>query len=124
MAADCHCLGSLPSARLLLHRNAALHWFILVPEGAESADLLDLPAPQLATLMSDAKTVASFLKDELGYPRVNLAALGLVVPQLHLHVVGRREGDSCWPAPVWGNLAMQGEYTADQLSALRAALSL
>jgi diadenosine tetraphosphate (Ap4A) HIT family hydrolase len=123
LAADCHVLGCLASAHLLLHRNAALHWFILVPETAV-IDLLDLPAQERDALMRDAASVARVLKDDLAYPRVNVGSLGLVVPQLHLHVVGRREGDPCWPAPVWGNLPAGAQYTVDDLQELRGKLAL
>ena len=55
--------------------------------------------------------VAAFVKNTLGWPKVNFGAIGNLVPQLHLHVVGRRPGDACWPAPVWGNLP-EGETWA------------
>lgn len=119
LAEDCHALTTLPSARLLLHRNAALHWFILVPP-TNVIDLLDLPESERAALMADAVRVADALKGPLAYPRVNVGALGLVVPQLHLHVVGRRPDDPCWPAPVWGNLAGDAVYSQADLEALRA----
>lgn len=122
LARDCHILGSTPSSHLLLHRNAALHWFILVPE-TEVLDLLDLPGPQRDALLEDASAISRFLKQTLGYPRVNVGALSLVVPQLHLHVVGRREGDPCWPAPVWGNLAGNAAYSEEQLAQLRGEFS-
>ena len=121
LAGDCHYLGTLNAAHLLLHRNAALHWFILVPETSE-LDLLDLPAAERNALMSDAAIISDFLKSELHYARVNVGALGLVVPQLHLHVVGRRDGDPCWPAPVWGNLDSGAAYSPDALSQLHAAI--
>jgi diadenosine tetraphosphate (Ap4A) HIT family hydrolase len=56
-------------------------------------------------------------------PRVNVGALGLLVPQLHLHVIGRREGDPCWPAPVWGNLEAGGSYDDAALKTLRELLA-
>ena len=118
LEADTHYLCSLAASHLLLHRNAALHWFILVPETTD-LDLLDLSSTQREGLLDDAHRVAHYLKDTLGYPRVNVGALGLVVPQLHLHVVGRREGDPCWPAPVWGNLKPGAEYAAGELDTLR-----
>ncbi len=121
LAADCHQLEDLGGVHLLLHRNAALHWFILVPE-TDALDLLDLEPGQRNTLLDHAACVAQLMKGPLGYPRVNVGALGLLVPQLHLHVVGRREGDPCWPAPVWGNLQPGGEYDAADLQALRAHL--
>ena len=111
-------MGRMPAGWLLLHRDAALHWFMLVPE-TNALDLLDLPESQCAALMRDATRVADFLKQQLGYPRVNVGALGLVVPQLHLHVIGRRESDPCWPAPVWGRLASTTVYSDQQIQQLR-----
>lgn len=119
LAADCHRLGQLTQAQLLLHRNAALHWFILVPETA-CLDLTDLPSAQRNALLDDAAEVGTLLKDEFAYPRVNIGALGLLVPQLHLHVIGRREGDPCWPGPVWGALPPGGEYDDAELEKLRS----
>lgn len=122
LAADCHVIGRLASAHLLLHRNAGLHWFILVPE-TEVTDLLDLTAAERVALIDDAAAVSMFLKGQLAYPRVNVAALGLLVPQLHLHVVGRRENDPCWPAPVWGNLPPGGVYDNAQIQQLQLGLA-
>ncbi|WP_439106552.1 HIT family protein [Congregibacter sp.] len=118
LARDCHLLASLPFTELLLHRNAALHWFILVPH-TDEADLLDLPVGEREALLDLASRVSHYLKGTLHYPRVNVGALGLVVPQLHLHVIGRRENDPCWPAPVWGNLEDQGHYSEIQIQELR-----
>lgn len=123
LLADCHQLGRLPCAHLLLHRNAALHWFILVPEAA-CLDLTDLPPATRRGLLDDAAVVAAVLKGDLAYPRVNIGALGLVVPQLHLHVIGRREDDPCWPSPVWGKLPPGPVYGDGQLEKLRRALKL
>ena len=146
LQADCHDLGQRRAVRLLLqrvvrdlfksyqplkafrelimlHRNASLHWFILVPE-THCLDLLDLPDGQRGELLGAAAAVSRYLKDELGYPRVNVGALGLVVPQLHLHVIGRREGDPCWPAPVWGNLPPGPAYSEADVTRLRAGPAL
>lgn len=118
---DCHLLGQLDAGTLLLSRNALLHWFILVPE-SDSADLLDLPPATLHQVMADCRAVSRFLKDQLGYPKVNFAGLGNVVPQMHLHIIGRREGDACWPQPVWGNLPGGPAHTPEALAALVAQL--
>jgi diadenosine tetraphosphate (Ap4A) HIT family hydrolase len=103
LLADCHHLGRLSFCELLLNRNARLPWFILVPD-TELVDLLDLPVSQRDAVLADCASVSGFIKQVLGYPKVNFAGLGNVVPQMHLHVIGRREGDVCWPQPVWGNL--------------------
>jgi diadenosine tetraphosphate (Ap4A) HIT family hydrolase len=99
LLADCHHLG----------RNSLVPWFILVPDTAET-DLLDLPPTERAAVMEDCAAVSGFIKQVLGFPKVNVAGLGNVVPQMHLHVIGRREGDACWPQPVWGNLPEGGAY--------------
>jgi diadenosine tetraphosphate (Ap4A) HIT family hydrolase len=118
---DCHWLGALPSGQLLLHRNAVLHWFLIVP-ATQVLDLLDLDAPLRTSLLDDAAQLHRYLRDRLAYPRVNVGALGLVVPQLHLHVVGRRESDPCWPAPVWGCLKEGPAWAEADIEALRAEL--
>jgi diadenosine tetraphosphate (Ap4A) HIT family hydrolase len=119
LLADCHRLGRLSVCHVLLHRNATLPWFILVPE-ATVTDLLDLPADSLDRVMAEAAAVSAIVKNDLGYPKVNFGAIGNLVPQLHLHVIGRRPGDACWPAPVWGHLNHAAEYTSHQVTALRA----
>ena len=64
-------------------------------------DLFDLPQQQKSEATNEAGIISQFIKHHLGSPKVNFAAIGNVVPQLHLHVVGRRPDDACWPAPVW-----------------------
>ena len=111
LLADCHRLGRFDLCHVLLNKNALLPWFILIPE-TDVTDMLDLPDQQRNAAMNEAALISQFIKRRLGYPKVNLAAIGNVVPQLHLHVVGRRPDDACWPAPVWGNLPAGPEYTA------------
>ena len=99
LAADCHVLGRIDGHTLLLQRNAALPWFVLVPPGS-----------------------AGFVKRHHACDKINVAAIGNVVPQFHLHVVGRRRDDACWPLPVWGHLAPGGSWRDAELAALTAAL--
>lgn len=118
LLADCHRLGRLPGSHLLLHRNAAVPWLILVPETA-LANLLDLPTGQRDALLADCKRVSDYLTDILAYPKVNVAWIGNLVPQLHVHVIGRSPQDPCWPKPVWGHLNTIRDYTAGQIEAIR-----
>ena len=120
---DAHFIGTLPKSRVLLHKNAALPWFILVPE-TDIADLLDLPGDLLAVMMEEAKLMASFVKQTFGCAKINFASIGNIVPQLHLHIVGRKLDDPCWPAPVWGNLREVGEYSAAELGKIVEQLQL
>jgi len=117
---DCHRLGQMNFCHLLLHRNALVPWFILVPE-TEVSDLLDLPAVLRSKALDDATRVSRFIKKELGWPKVNFGAIGNLVPQLHLHVIGRRESDPCWPMPVWGNLKDAEPYSDQQIEEIRRA---
>jgi diadenosine tetraphosphate (Ap4A) HIT family hydrolase len=120
---DAHFISTLAKSRVLLHKNAALPWFILVPE-TEVADLLDLPGDLLAAVMEEAKLIASFVKQTFGCPKINFAGIGNIVPQLHLHIVGRKPDDPCWPAPVWGNLREGSEYSSAELGRIVEQLQL
>ena len=120
---DTHRLGRLPLCHLLLHKNGVLPWFILVPE-TNVTDLLDLTDDLRATALREASRVSGFIKQHLDYPKINFAAIGNVVPQLHLHVVGRKPADPCWPAPVWGNLTVKREYAVPEVSRLKESLQV
>ncbi len=115
---DCHVLGKLPGTWLLLHKNAAVHWLILVPETSQT-DFLDLPEQQQQQILAQAASLSALLKKTYGYPKINFAAIGNVVPQMHLHIVGRHPHDPCWPAPVWGNLPPGPEYRPEQIEDLK-----
>ncbi len=121
LLADCHVVGQFELCYLLLHKNAALPWFVLVPQ-ADAGDLLDLPPALRATAMNEAALVSGFIKKNLDCPKINFAAIGNLVPQLHLHVVGRTAGDPCWPAPVWGHLSHGPEYSRQRVAEIAAQL--
>ncbi len=121
LLADCHRLGRFDVCHVLLNRNAALAWFILVPQ-TEIEDVLALPARQLQQVMGECQRIDSFLRQTLGYTKTNFAGLGNVVPQMHLHIIGRAPDDACWPAPVWGNLEAGPAYAEDTLVNWVAAL--
>ena len=119
---DCHRLGQLRLYHVLLHKNAAVPWLILVPETAPTGDLLDLPEHMRNLAMEEAAIAARFIKNEFAVSKINFAAIGNVVSQLHLHVVGRRADDPCWPATVWGNLVEASGYSAARIAILTATL--
>lgn len=121
MLADCHRLGRFDFCHVLLHKNALLPWFILVPHTVVT-DLLDLPEDRRHAALREAALVAELIIKFLGCPKINFAAIGNVVPQLHLHVVGRKPDDPCWPAPVWGHLTESREYSANRVEEIGALL--
>jgi diadenosine tetraphosphate (Ap4A) HIT family hydrolase len=105
----CHRIGRFDLCHVLLHKNASVCWFILVPE-TQITDLLDLPEEVRALALKEAAIISRFIKTELHCSKINFATIGNVVAQLHLHVVGRRQDDPCWPAPVWSNLKVFWDY--------------
>ena len=121
LLADCHVLGRFPASSLLLTRNAALPWFILVPQ-TPLCDFLDLPQEKQVVVLSECAGVSKFIKQVLGFDKVNFAGLGNVVPAMHLHIIGRHPQDACWPQPVWGNLPGGASYTTGQLREWQAGL--
>lgn len=123
LLADCHRLGRFALSHVLLHRNAGLPWLILVPEvGAGVTELHELDAAQRRALDEELDAVARFLKQELDAHKINVAAIGNIVPQLHIHVIGRRRDDPCWPGVVWGNLPEGPGWTAARVDAIKAGL--
>lgn len=101
LAADCHLVGRLGRCRLLLADVAELPWLILVPETGVT-ELFDLPDELRHELLGHAATLSALLRRRCGADKINVAAIGNVVRQLHLHVVGRYHDDYCWPGVVWG----------------------
>ena len=122
LRADSHRLGNVASGTLLLHRNATLPWFMLVPD-TEATELHRLEPELRRALEQDQDALARHLLDGLGCHKVNVAAIGNLVPQLHVHVVGRRRNDPCWPGVVWGRLPEGPDYTEAQLGGLRDGLA-
>ena len=95
--------GSHLGCRVLLKNNAYYPWFVLVPEvESDVEELTDLTIEQYEDVMNLAHAVSSFVKENFEVEKVNLGCIGIVVPQLHLHVVGRAEDDPAWPEVVWG----------------------
>ena len=99
---DCFTVGSLSLCRVLLMNNAAFPWLILVPERTAMREIIDLPHPDQLLLLDDISHTSQFLKEHFGPDKLNIAALGNQVPQLHIHIIARFKTDSAWPNPVWG----------------------
>lgn len=120
---DCHLLGRLALCQVLLHRNSTLPWFILVPGcDAGISEWHELPAVQRRQLEHESMLVSRFLRTRLDVHKVNIAAIGNVVAQLHVHVIGRRRDDPCWPGVVWGRLPAGPAWLPGRPDELFAAL--
>ena len=95
-------VGDLPLSRLLIIKDSNYPWLLLVPRRAGASDLLDLNDVEQAQLTTEINRVSKALKDITKPDKLNVAALGNVVPQLHVHIIARRISDAAWPRPVWG----------------------
>ena len=112
LAADTHLIADWPLSRVLLMDDARYPWAILVPRVAGVSEWFDLPPQDQAQLSREALGLAAQMKTIFGARKMNVAALGNMVPQLHVHVVARFESDAAWPGPVWG-VGTKALYTLD-----------
>ena len=116
-------LGDFPLCRLLLMNDANYPWFILVPRRDEVSELFQLDAQEQQQLWRESTELAEVLKDTFKADKMNVATLGNVVSQLHMHVIVRHKDDPAWPAPVWGKHPAK-PYSDEQVSALRSKLRM
>lgn len=114
-------LGEFALCQLLLSKDANYPWFILVPKRAGVSELFELDAAAQQQLWQETTRLAEALKASYGADKMNVATLGNVVSQLHMHVIVRLRDDAAWPAPVWGKCPTLA-YTDDQVQAIRQRL--
>ncbi|MET0610568.1 MAG: HIT domain-containing protein [Pseudomonas caspiana] len=118
-------IGDFPLCRLLLSNDSNYPWFILVPRRADISEVFELDPKDQLQLWQETTGLSEQLKGVFSADKLNVAALGNVVSQLHMHVIVRRRSDIAWPAPVWGKHPAK-PYTEQEFSQikdqLRAAL--
>jgi diadenosine tetraphosphate (Ap4A) HIT family hydrolase len=102
LAADTVPVGDLALTRVLLSNDANFPWLILVPRRSGLTELIDLEETAQVQLLGEVAGAARVLKSITACDKLNIAALGNQVPQLHVHVIARRHSDAAWPKPVWG----------------------
>jgi len=95
-------LGDLPLSRVLIINDANYPWVLLVPRRPDISEITELDEVERAQLMTEINRIAAALKAVTKCDKLNIAALGNVVSQLHVHIIGRRKTDKAWPKPVWG----------------------
>lgn len=95
-------LGDLALSRVLVIKDANYPWLLLVPRRPAVVEIIDLDEIEQAQLMVEITRVSRVLKAVTQCDKLNVAALGNAVPQLHVHVIARRKTDKAWPKPVWG----------------------
>lgn len=126
LRADTVPVGRLRLCTLLLMNDANYPWFILVPERPDVSEIHQLGEADQQLLMSESSTVSRALATAFAADKMNIAALGNVVPQLHLHHIVRYRSDPAWPAPVWGRLPArpyEPQALAERLAKARGALA-
>lgn len=122
LAADTHRLGRLDLSLVLLHRDAGVPWYLLVPT-VGAAEVIDLTPSERERLNTGIQRLGEFVREEHQPDRLNIATIGNQVPQLHVHVIARHSDDPCWPGVVWGQLATEHRYDDATINARRAALA-
>lgn len=118
LAADTHPIGDLPLSRLLLMDDMRFPWLVMVPRIAGARELIDLDDGDQRALLAEIAAVGRAFELLLKPDKLNIAALGNVVTQLHVHVIARYTTDAAWPQPVWG----RGERAAYAAAARQARI--
>lgn len=121
LAKDCFVLGDGPLCRLLLMNDAHYPWTILVPRRDGIREIHELTDADRRQLWDESALLSRALMKTFGGDKLNVAALGNVVPQLHVHHIVRFKTDPAWPAPVWGRMLAQA-YSDPAWRALTARL--
>lgn len=125
LADDTHPVAALELCELRLMDDANYPWLVLVPRVPEAVELLELDAAQRHRLTDEIDLAGRALRALFRPHKLNVAALGNLVPQLHVHVIARYREDPAWPAPVWGRVAARPyppEALVERIAALQAAL--
>lgn len=120
LANDCIVLGEMRLSLLLLLKNALVPWFVLVPR-RDQTEIFELNREDQEALLEEINLLSSFVKELSGVEKLNVAAIGNVVKQLHVHVIGRNSQDFCWPNVVWGR-PEKITYRDEEIKAIRESL--
>ncbi|WAC27722.1 HIT domain-containing protein [Ancylobacter sp. SL191] len=121
LEADTFPVGDLSLCTVRLMNDARFPWLILVPRQPDLAELIDLDDAARARLTTEIDAASRVLKAATGCDKLNVAALGNMVRQLHIHVIARFTTDAAWPGPVWG-VGQRKDYAAPQAMVLAGRL--
>jgi diadenosine tetraphosphate (Ap4A) HIT family hydrolase len=123
---DCFRLGRFPLCHLLLMRDANYPWFIMVPDREDIREIYHLSEADQHQLLRESTILSRALEQAFTPDKLNIAALGNIVPQLHIHHIVRYKTDPAWPATVWGKLrarAYDDQSWAAMIAKIKAALT-
>ncbi len=99
---DSHLIRKLDLCQLRIQNDSRWPWLVMVPERAGASEIFDLSLEDQALLLAEVTKVGEAVKQATGATKINIAAIGNIVRQLHVHVIARFENDPNWPGPVWG----------------------
>lgn len=116
LANDCYVVGKLSLSHLLIMNNKRVPWFILVPE-TDVTEFFQLQENEQHMLLSEINLLSRFVNQQYNSDKLNIATIGNIVKQLHIHIVGRNTSDYCWPGVVWGAEGKQS-YADDEMQKL------
>lgn len=106
LAADSVFIADGPLSQVRLMDDTRFPWLVLVPRVANVTEWLELDGGQQRLLLAEINQAGNLIRAQNGVHKLNIGALGNIVRQLHVHLVGRHDGDAAWPGPVWGSGAM------------------
>ncbi len=124
---DCIAIGRFELCRLLMMNDSQYPWFILVPERADLQEIYQLNKAERELLTEESSYLAENLAALYKADKMNIAAIGNIVPQLHIHHIVRYQVDKAWPAPVWGKfdaVPYTERQIADNLTRIKAQLGM
>ena len=116
---DTWLLGKFPLSLVLLHKNACFPWCIMVPQRDSIREIYQLNQNDRQQLLDESCRLSEVMTEIFNPDKMNIAAIGNMVPQLHVHHVARFSTDPAWPGTVWGTVTEQKTYSEDNLSSLR-----
>lgn len=118
-------IGRLRLSAVLLMKDRSFPWVILVPERKDIGEIHELAKEDRLTLVEEMACVSRMLEDIYRPDKINIGALGNLVPQLHIHIIARFRKDRAWPGPVWGNASPEpysGTELTEAVTRLRSSL--
>lgn len=122
LAKDCIEIGRFPLCRVLLMNDANYPWFILVPDREGAREIYQLSAADQQQWLRESAELSRAIVDLFQPDKLNLGALGNMVPQLHIHYIARYQDDPAWPRPVWGQVPARA-YDGITLEERRQAMT-
>ncbi|MCF6258331.1 MAG: HIT domain-containing protein [Gammaproteobacteria bacterium] len=121
LVADSYRLGEFDDCQLLLSKNALFPWFILVPT-TRKIEFHKFDPAQQEKIQQHINAVAQFIEKYFSTDKINIASIGNIVSQLHIHIIGRKHNDACWPGVVWGTTHFS-DYKTDDVIIIKNQLA-